>query len=64
MSVLNEGQGKRPKIDPKTGQIDLKYNQLSNDQDYFLATYPDEPKITKTPRTFLQKIKDFFKYDK
>lgn len=23
-------------IDPKTGQIDLKYNQLANDQDYFI----------------------------
>lgn len=25
-----------PVIDPQTGQIDLRYNQLSNDQDYFI----------------------------
>ncbi len=25
-----------PMIDPQTGQIDLRYNQLSNDQDYFI----------------------------
>jgi hypothetical protein len=25
-----------PVIDPKTGQIDLKFNQLANDQDYFI----------------------------
>jgi uncharacterized membrane protein YgcG len=25
-----------PIIDPQTGQIDLRYNQLSNDQDYFI----------------------------
>jgi hypothetical protein len=25
-----------PIVDPQTGQIDLRYNQLSNDQDYFI----------------------------
>ena len=25
-----------PIIDPQTGQIDLRYNQLSNDQDFFI----------------------------
>jgi hypothetical protein len=25
-----------PIVDPQTGQMDLRYNQLSNDQDYFI----------------------------
>jgi hypothetical protein len=25
-----------PVVDPKTGQIDLRYNQMANDQDYFI----------------------------
>ncbi len=27
---------RKPVIDPQTGQIDLRYNQLANDQDYFI----------------------------
>lgn len=31
-------KNKKHYIDPKTGQIDLKYNKLTDDQDYFLGT--------------------------
>lgn len=31
-----------PVIDPQTGQIDLRYNQLSNDQDYFIPVRSED----------------------
>ena len=31
-----------PMVDPQTGQIDLRYNQLSNDQDYFIPVRSED----------------------
>ena len=31
-----------PVIDPQTGQMDLRYNQLSNDQDYFIPVRTED----------------------
>lgn len=31
-----------PIVDPSTGQIDLRYNQLSNDQDYFIPVRTED----------------------
>jgi hypothetical protein len=31
-----------PIVDPKTGQIDLRFNQLSNDQDYFIPVRSED----------------------
>ena len=31
-----------PMVDPKTGQVDLRYNQLSNDQDYFIPVRSED----------------------
>ena len=31
-----------PIVDPKTGQMDLRYNQLSNDQDYFIPVRTED----------------------
>jgi len=31
-----------PIVDPQTGQLDLKYNQLSNDQDYFIPVRSED----------------------
>ncbi len=31
-----------PIVDPQTGQIDLRYNQLSNDQDYFIPVRSED----------------------
>ena len=31
-----------PMVDPQTGQIDLRYNQLSNDQDYFIPVRTED----------------------
>lgn len=31
-----------PVIDPKTGQIDLKYNQMANDQDFFIPVRSED----------------------
>jgi hypothetical protein len=31
-----------PVIDPKTGQIDLKFNQMANDQDYFIPVRSED----------------------
>ena len=42
---------RRPVIDPQTGQIDLRYNQLANDQDYFI---PVRDENAATPIDTLQ----------
>lgn len=34
------------KINPETGEIDLKYDVKLVTQDFFIASYPDEPEIT------------------
>jgi hypothetical protein len=31
-----------PMVDPQTGQVDLRYNQLSNDQDYFIPVRSED----------------------
>jgi len=31
-----------PMVDPQTGQVDLRYNQLSNDQDYFIPVRTED----------------------
>ena len=33
---------RQPMVDPQTGQIDLRYNQLSNDQDYFIPVRTED----------------------
>ena len=33
---------RQPMVDPQTGQIDLRYNQLSNDQDYFIPVRSED----------------------
>lgn len=33
---------RRPAIDPSTGQVDLRYNQLSNDQDYVIPVRSED----------------------
>jgi len=43
--IINEIANKflrRPLVDPQTGQMDLRYNQLCIDQDIFIATRVDE----------------------
>lgn len=42
---------RKPVIDPQTGQIDLRYNQLANDQDYFI---PVRDENAPTPIDTLQ----------
>ena len=42
---------RKPVIDPQTGQIDLRYNQLANDQDYFI---PVRDENAATPIDTLQ----------
>jgi len=50
-----------PIIDPQTGQMDLKYNQLSNDQDYFIPVRSEDapnPIDTLPGATNLDQIAD------
>jgi len=42
---------RKPVIDPQTGQIDVRYNQLANDQDYFI---PVRDENAATPIDTLQ----------
>ena len=35
---------KKLKVNPKTGEIDLKYIDNTTSQDFYLASYPDKPK--------------------
>jgi hypothetical protein len=50
-----------PIIDPQTGQMDLRYNQLSNDQDYFIPVRTEDapnPIDTLPGATNLDQIAD------
>lgn len=50
-----------PIVDPQTGQIDLRYNQLSNDQDYFIPVRSEDapsPIDTLPGATNLDQIAD------
>jgi hypothetical protein len=50
-----------PIIDPQTGQMDLRYNQLSNDQDYFIPVRSEDapnPIDTLPGATNLDQIAD------
>lgn len=50
-----------PIVDPKTGQIDLRFNQLSNDQDYFIPVRNEDapnPIDTLPGATNLDQIAD------
>lgn len=46
----------KPKVDPITGKIDLKYNMTTNDQDYFLGSRLSDEEI------WVHKIKKLINY--